>query len=72
MATDFRTVSPPQWVKHQREAEFTATRWWRCVLADGTLWKEASDEAEVKTDVPPGARVQRLYERCAQEWRDEA
>lgn len=65
--------SPPKWVAHQKHEEYTATGWWRVLLPDGSIWMETSDQEELCSKAhPKGARVQRLYERCAHQWRDEA
>lgn len=69
--TDWDVYTPPQWIKHQRQAEYAPTKWWRVLLPDGSIWMETSDEDEVRRDRPEGARVQRLYERCAHQWRDD-
>lgn len=53
---------PPEW---------TATRWWRAVAPDGTLWLESSNEREVRERARPDDTIQRLYETVPQpEWRD--
>lgn len=51
--------------------EWFRTRWWRVILADGTLWCETSSETEARDRVPKGATVQRLYEKHKYEWRTE-
>jgi len=48
--------------------EFTPTRWWRAVVPDGTLWAEASDEADVRRRARPDDTIQRLHERVDRVW----
>lgn len=53
-------------------AEWEATRWWRAVLPDGSVWCESSSEAEVReaaTEAPQQpATVERLMRRTEQRW----
>lgn len=53
------------------DASWKPTRWWRSTLADGTLWCESSDEAEVRRSIShiPDATIERLYQRVEEEWR---
>lgn len=60
--------------------EWKPGRWWRVMLPDGTLWLETSDDQEAQFGLfgedgerqghPPGARIQRLWEKHESEWRD--
>lgn len=51
--------------------EWKASPWWRAVGPDGSLWAEASNEAEVRERARPGDTVQRLYATEPQaEWRN--
>lgn len=45
------------------------TRWWRAVDAEGNLWCESSNEAEVREAARPGDRVERLWREVKEEWR---
>ena len=50
---------------------WTPARWWRAVGADGELWCESSDEAEVRRNMRPGDTLQRLWwTEPNEEWRD--
>ena len=50
---------------------WTPARWWRAVGADGELWCESSDEAEVRGSMRPGDTLQRLWQaEPIEEWRD--
>ena len=56
---------------HLRLVTWAPTRWWRAVGADGELWCESSDEAEVRDSMRPGDTLQRLWEtEPIREWRD--
>ncbi len=55
------SCGPPKW---------KPTRWWRVVLADGSLLCETSSEREARHEVPAGATVQRLFEKQWYQWRD--
>jgi hypothetical protein len=50
--------------------DWTRTRWWRAVGADGEVWFESSDEREVRERARPGDRIQVLMERIERRWED--
>ena len=56
--------------RKEEAGEWFPTRWWRVVLADGSVWCETSVESEARERVPKGATVQHLFEKHKREWRD--
>lgn len=47
---------------------FEATRWWRVIAPDGSLWCESSDEDENRACMRPGDRLERMYDRHQYRW----
>lgn len=45
-------------------------RWWRVISPNDTLWCETSSEQEARDYMRPGDRLQRLWVRQEEEWRD--
>lgn len=52
-------------------SEWEVTKWWRVCSADGSVWAESSDEAEVRAAAAEiGQPVQRLWREVPRsEWR---
>lgn len=52
------------------DAEFEPGRWWRVLAADDSLWCETSDEAEARSVMREGDRLERLWDAKPQSrWR---
>jgi hypothetical protein len=46
-------------------------RWWRAVDSTGAVWRESSDEQEVRQSARPGDRIERMWVTAEQrEWRE--
>lgn len=68
--TEAQIAAEAERLRLELAGEWFPTRWWRVVLADGTVWCETSDEDEAREEVPKGATVQHLFEKHNREWRD--
>lgn len=45
-----------------------ASRWWRVIAPDGSLWCETSDEREARSHMREGDTLERLYIRTENRW----
>lgn len=53
------TPIPPDW---------SATKWWRVIAPNGSLWCETSFEDEARKAMRPGDRLERLYQKTEEKW----